>query len=204
MRPVTGSNTPQAGNTVSIQRSLDGHSFSVPALSDVPAGHDPVQVELLLPRTMLVPAELFDEEHAAELLAANGMPPAADECAVCCGREEDYAAVAAINREALRLVQAKLGNRARFTTPLLRTPRNATKTVWMCRRAELLYIKVYDGGSLQLAEVVPAETDADLAYFFERLNGCFPLAEFELRITGDTPKAARKLLGKRFKQAICE
>ena len=202
MRPVTGSNTPQAGNTVSIQRSLDGHSFSVPALSDVPAGHDPVQVELLLPRTMLVPAELFDKEHAAELLAANGMPPAADECAVCCGREEDYAAVAAINREALRLVQAKLGNRARFTTPLLRTPRNATKTVWMCRRAELLYIKVYDGGSLQLAEVVPAETDADLAYFFERLNGCFPLAEFELRITGDAPKAARKLLGKRFKQAM--
>ena len=96
MRPVTGSNTPQAGNKVSIQRSLDGHSFSIPALADVPAGHDPVQVELLLPHTMLVPAELFDEEHAAEMLAANGMPPAADECAVCCGREEEYVAVAAI------------------------------------------------------------------------------------------------------------
>ena len=90
MRPVTGSNTPRAGYTVSIQRSLDGHSFSVPALSDIPADHTAVQVELLLPRTMLVPAELFDEKHAAELLAANGMPPAADECAVCCGREEEY------------------------------------------------------------------------------------------------------------------
>lgn len=168
MKQATGSNTPQSGNKVSIQLSLDGHSFSVPALSELPAGEAPVTVELLLPRTMLVPAELFDEEHAAELLAANRHAPAADECAVCCGREEDYAAVAAINREALRLVQAKLSNRARFTTPLLRTPRNATKTVWMCRRAELLYIKVYDGGSLQLAEVVPAETDADLTYFFDR------------------------------------
>lgn len=190
---------------VSIQRSLDGHSFSIPALSDIPAGYDPVQVEVLLPHTMLVPAELFDEEHATELLAANGMPLTADECAVCCGREEQYVAVAAISSEALRLVKEKLGDRARFTTPLLRTPSKAVGTVWMCRRAELLYIKVYDGsGVLQLAEVVPAETDDDLVYFFERLNGCFPLAEFGLHITGDAPKAAHKLLGKRFKQAICE
>ena len=204
MRPVTGSNTPQAGYTVSIQRSLDGHSFSVPALSDIPADHTAVQVELLLPRTMLVPAELFDEKHAAELLAANGMPPAADECAVCCGREEEYAAVAAINREILRQIEEKLGDRAQFTTPLLHTPHDATKTVWMCRRAELLYIKVSDDRALQLAEVIPAGSDADLAYFFERLNGCFPLAGFELRIAGDSPKAARRLLGKRFKQATCE
>ncbi len=82
-----------------------------------------MQVELLLPRTMLVPAELFDEKHAAELLAANGMPPAADECVVCCGREEEYVAVAAINREMLRQIEEKLGDRARFTTPLLHTPR---------------------------------------------------------------------------------
>ncbi len=90
---------------------------------------------------MLVPAELFDEKHAAELLAANGMPPAADECAVCCGREEEYAAVAAINREILRQIEEKLGDRARFTTPLLHTPHDATKTVWMCRRAELSIYK---------------------------------------------------------------
>ena len=106
--------------------------------------------------------------------------------------------------EALRLVREKLGDRARFTTPLLRTPRNAAKTVWMCRRAELLYIKVYDGGTLQLAEVVPAESDVDLVYFFERLGGVFALKEFELRIAGDNSKMARKLLGKRFKQTVCE
>ena len=204
MRPATGSNTPQAGNKVSIQRSLDGHSFSIPALSEVPAGHDPVTVELLLPRTMLVPRELFDAGRAAELLAANGMPPAADECAVSCGTEEEYAAVAAVNREALQLVTEKLGVRARFTTPLLHTPRHAAKTVWMCRRAELLYIKVYDGGALQLAEVVPVETEADLLYFIGRLGGVFTLKEYELRIAGDDAKAARRLLGKTFRQAVCE
>ena len=101
-------------------------------------------------------------------------------------------------------VEEKLGDRARFTTPLLHTPVNTAKTMWMSRRAGLLYIKVYDGGELQLAEAIPAATDTDAAYFFERLDGCFPLKEYELRIAGDNPKAARKLLGKRFRQTTCE
>ena len=70
MKQATGSNTPQSGNKVSIQLSLDGHSFSVPALPELPAGEAPVTVELLLPRTMLVPGELFDAEWGAEMLAA--------------------------------------------------------------------------------------------------------------------------------------
>ena len=82
MRQATGSNTPQSGNKVSIQLSLDGHSFSVPALSELPAGEAPVTVELLLPGTMLVPGELFDAERGAEMLAANGMPPTAEESVV--------------------------------------------------------------------------------------------------------------------------
>ena len=109
-----------------------------------------------------------------------------------------------VSRQRLRQVEEKLGDRARFTTPLLHTPANTAKTVWMSRRAGLLYIKVYDGGELQLAEAIPAATDTDAAYFFERLDGCFPLKEYELRIAGDNPKAARKLLGKRFRQTTCE
>ena len=190
MRQATGSNTPQSGNKVSIQLSLDGHSFSVPALSELPAGEASVKVELLLPRTMLVPGELFDAERGAEMLAANGMPPTAEECVVASDPEAETVAVTAIDREALRQVEEKLGDRARFTTPLLHTPANAAKTVWMSRRAGLLYIKVYDNGELQLAEVIPAATDTDVAYFFDRLDGCFPLKEYELRIAGDNPKAA--------------
>lgn len=204
MKQVTGSNTPLANNKVSIQRSLDGHSFSVPALSELPVSNAPMEVELLLPHTMLVPEELFDAGHAAELLAANGMLVAADECVVHSESQDGLVAVTAIDREALRQITEKLGARARFTTPLLHTPTTAAKTVWMCRRADLLYIKVYDEGALQLAEVVPAETEPDTAYFFERLADRFLLAEYELRIADDSPKAARKLLGKRFKQTTCE
>ena len=213
MRQATGSNTPQSGNKVSIQLSLDGHSFSAHGLDGEFPGEEPVVAELLTARTMLVPEEglgtgdagtLLDAERGAEMLAANGMPPTAEESVVASDPEAEFVAVTAINREALRQVEEKLGDRARFTTPLLHTPANTAKTVWMSRRAGLLYIKVYDGGELQLAEAIPAATDTDAAYFFERLDGCFPLKEYELRIAGDNPKAARKLLGKRFRQTTCE
>ena len=83
MKQATGSNTPQSGNKVSIQLSLDGHSFSAPALSGEFPGDGPVEVELLTPRTTLVPEEFFDEACAGELLAAHlaaeGVPDAAVE-----------------------------------------------------------------------------------------------------------------------------
>ena len=82
MKQATGSNTPQATNKVSIQLTLDGHSFSAPALSGEFPGDGPVEVELLTPRTMLVPEELFDKEHAGEVLAAAGMAALPGECPV--------------------------------------------------------------------------------------------------------------------------
>ena len=57
------------------------------------------------------------------MLAANGMPPTAEESVVASDPEAEFVAVTAINREALRQVEEKLGDRARFTTPLLHTPR---------------------------------------------------------------------------------
>lgn len=123
MRQATGSNTPQSGNKVSIQLSLDGHSFSVPALSELPAGEAPVTVELLLPRTMLVPGELFDAERGAEMLAANGMPPTAEECVVSSDPEAEFVAVTAINREALRQVEEKLGRQGAVHHPAAAHPR---------------------------------------------------------------------------------
>ena len=206
MKRATGkTDTPQPGYKVSIQQSLDGHSFSVAAPPAFPAEAERIEAEVLTPRTMLVPVEYFAGERAAALLAANGMPALSGEETVCSDAEEEIVAVMALPGEALRQAAEAAGGRPlRFTTPLLHTPANTAKTVWMSRRAGLLYIKVYDGGELQLAEAIPAATDTDAAYFFERLDGCFPLKEYELRIAGDNPKAARKLLGKRFRQTTCE
>ena len=156
MKQVTGSNTPQATNKVSIQLTLDGHSFSAHGLDG----------EILLA-----------DVHAVAVMAAH--------------------------REALRQVEEKLGDRIRYTTPLLREVQAGTPTVWAYRTAGLLYIKVYDG-SLRFAGVIPAPDTADVCYFTERLEKEFALKSCELRISGDDAKACGKLLKGYFKRIVCE
>ena len=73
MKQATGSRTPRLTNKVSIQRSLDGHSFSVSGLDRDFTGEAIVTVEILTPQTLLVPADLLQTSTAAELLAAAGM-----------------------------------------------------------------------------------------------------------------------------------
>lgn len=204
MRQETGNNPAHAANKVSIQQSLDGHSFSAAGLSADFPGDAAVEVELLTDRTMLVPPELFDAAAGAAMLAANGMPPLAGQQIVCCEpRAGAVGAFMAVGGEALRQVGERLGGRARFTTPLLHTPGTLNAIVWMLRSAELLYIKVYDR-TLRFAEVIPAADDADILYFLERLGGEFALSDFELHIAGDNPKALRKLAGNRFRKVLCE
>ena len=131
MKQATGSNTPQSINKVSIQLTLDGHSFSAPALSGEFPGDGPVEVELLTPRTMLVPEELFDKEHAGEVLAAAGMAALPGECPVWSAPQQNAVAVMAAAENALAAVHERLGGRARYTTPLLCVPQTSVPTVWM-------------------------------------------------------------------------
>ena len=73
MKQATGSKTPNPIHKVSIQLALDGHSFSTPL--PAAAGEEPVEVELLTPKTMLVPAELFDEERGTRRWAPSHPKP---------------------------------------------------------------------------------------------------------------------------------
>lgn len=203
MKQVTGSNAPQATNKVSIQLTLDGHSFSAPALSGEFPGGDPVDVELLTARTMLVPADVFGAEDARALLAANGMAATADECAVYSAPHNGIVAVMAARRDAVWAVTEKLGDRVRYTTPLLRKVQAGVPTVWAYRTAGLLYIKVYDG-ALRFAGVIPAPDEADVCYFTERLGKEFPLTDYVLGISGDGAKACGKSLKGYFKRTVCE
>ena len=197
MKRATGkTDTPQPGYKVSIQQSLDGHSFSVAAPPAFPAEAERIEAEVLTPRTMLVPVEYFAGERAAALLAANGMPALSG---------EETVAVMALSGEALRQAAEAAGGRPlRFTTPLLHRPAADGNTVWLCRRAGLLYIKVYDDGRLRAAEVVAAADEAEIRYLAERLDAVFPLRGYTLLAAGDDPKALRKLLGKQFRKVVCE
>lgn len=203
MRQVTGSNNPSSKFGVSIQQSLDGHSFSLPELEQMTPSDKPVEVELLLPKTMLVPENLFQNERAAEFLAANGMPLAETECVVVCPARNGTVAVAAMEKKTRQLIAEKFPQ-ARFTSPLEHQPDETRRCAWICRRGTLLYVKVYRDGVLQLAEVIVGSTEAEIGYFIQRLGAEFPLAEYELRIAGDEPKKVRKWIGKVFEKVLCE
>ena len=102
MKQATGSRTPRLTNKVSIQRSLDGHSFSVSGLDRDFTGEAIVTVEILTPQTLLVPADLLQTSTAAELLAAAGMACRHDEQAVrsmprSLGRDKEVVAVMALD-----------------------------------------------------------------------------------------------------------
>ncbi|WP_282197134.1 hypothetical protein [Alistipes finegoldii] len=188
---------------MSIQLTLDGHSFSAPALSGEFPGDGPVEVELLTPRTTLVPEEFFDEACAGELLAAAGMAALPGERAVWSAPQQNAVAVMAAAEDALAAVHERLGGRARYTTPLLCVPQASVPTVWMYYAAGLLYIKVYDG-KLRFAEVVPAPDEADLLYMLERLGSEFRLRNYTLRIGSGDGRALKRKLGGYFRQIVCE
>lgn len=184
---------------------LDGHSFSVTGLEQArPTPATFTTVEVISPRSMLVPAALFNKDAAAEMLAANGMAPLPDETVVTNTTDNrQLAALMAIPWEALDLLSDKLGNEIRFTTPLL-TPLCTTEpSMWIEHTASLLYIKVYDA-KLQLCEVVAAQNETDIEYFFELLDREFPTRRYTLFLHGSGTARLKGLLSKRFKKTICE
>lgn len=208
MKQAIGSRTPRLTNKVSIQRSLDGHSFSVSGLDRDFTGEAIVTVEILTPQTLLVPADLLQTSTAAELLADAGMACRQDEQAVrsmprSLGRDKEVVAVMALDEKILQRIRGRLGYRADFTTPLLEGPTAAAQTVWLRRAPGMLYIKVF-GRTLRLAEVIPAAAEADILYFIDRLGRALPLGQMRLQIAGPGAKALRKLIGKRFRYVVCE
>lgn len=203
MKRATGRTNPvPATIEVSIRPASDGHSFSIRGLDGAGLSEP---VEVLTPRTTLVPAELFDSAEAERLLAAAGMAPEDGECAVWSAPQNDAVAVMAAPRAAVEEVRERLGclgREVRFTTPLLGSPQSAEAAIWMRQAGELLYIKVYDP-TLCYAEVLPASTEADRMYLFERLAAEFPTRERTLLLSGDDAKRLRKMFGGRFKRVSC-
>lgn len=197
MKRVTGSNHSVVNKGVSIQLKLGGHSFSPDTLPPVGEEND-IRCELLTPKTLLIPREEFDATVAGKLLEIAGMPPAEDECTIWSESEETAVAVMAFGCEQIEALRKRFGDRLHFTSPLLFTPQCAPASVWLCRKEDLLYIKVYDDG-LRFAEVVTIQTDADLLYYIELLNREFKFAQFELCPAGEIGGTAYKMLRRYFK-----
>ncbi len=212
MKQVTGSNCCASTNKVSIQQSLDGHSFSVPTPDQWKNDGEPLEFEIITPLTMLVPAEIFEQAHAQELMAANGTPVPQNMSVVWSSprditttpeQTQRVIALMAIDKKMLRTVTKASSGNFRYTSPLLADFCPSQPSMRLQHVADTLYIKVYDG-RLRLAEAIAAHDEADLLYFVERAAEELDLKKLELHISGDRTRTMSKLIGKRFKKIICE
>ncbi|MBE6195640.1 MAG: hypothetical protein E7137_00915 [Rikenellaceae bacterium] len=178
---------------MSIRLWSDGHSFPREQLEAAKSGGG-LSVELLSPRTTLVPAPHFRPEEAAELLRLAGLPCRESECAVWSDPEEEVVAVMAIDRATHDLLPPQ----TLFTSPLLAQNPGVENIALLSRYENLLYIKIWER-TLRLAEVLKVENDEDLIYFLTRLGEVIPLGEYSLVVAGDEPQKLRKLVKKLFK-----
>ncbi|MBQ8307212.1 MAG: DUF3822 family protein [Alistipes sp.] len=170
---------------MSIRLWSDGHSFPTTHSTMDPTK---VVVEFLSPKTTLVPADLYQEEQAAEYLSLAGMPCSKEEIAIRTSPQEGCVAVMAINR-ALR---EQLPEQATFTSPLLPTESPTTPTAILEQHGNLLYIQLWNP-SLQLAEVLPIQQQEEILYYLARLAQLFPLKGMKLQCRGEEPKRLRKV-----------
>lgn len=196
---------------MSIQLTLSGHSFS---RSDLPrlSSRDKrmVEIEVMSDRVTLVPVEVFNDQNAAQLLQVVGIEQRDDERVVTvCDQKQGIAAIMALPTTLLATVEERYGRRAEFTTPLLRTRICTEPTVWLYLAADLIYIKVWQGGKLRMAEALPRKKAEDVLYYASTLDKRFALKGFKVVVAGteavaDEVRETAKLLNKFYKRVVCE
>lgn len=189
---------------VSIQLALDGHSFSIVGAQGI-LPESAVKVEILTNRTLLIPEEIFDPQHAPLLLAADGKTPLTGEETVWSNPHNGIVAVMSVPSEALQQLHEYLDadTSVEYITPLLVDLRPSKPTMLLQLTGRYLYIKIYRTG-LRLAEILPVPTDTDIRYAIERLDCTFPTREYALRTVGKEAYRLAKLISNRFKSVRCE
>ncbi len=196
---------------MSIQLTLSGHSFS---RSDLPrlSNYDEqwVNIEVITERTMLAPIEVLDPEKANELMRVAGINLDNEEQVVIVRDERaGIAALMALPRVLIATVEERYGDHFEFTTPLLRTRICTEPTAWLYLANELIYIKVWDGGKLRMAEVLPRKKEEDSLYYTAMIDRRFGLNRFRVVVAGtkaaeNEVRSTAKLLNKFYKKVVCE
>jgi hypothetical protein len=140
-------------------------------------------------RTVLVPADLYEEGAGKDYLRFNGMTLAADEVAVASSPHDGIVAVMAVRADEWdehrdRCERGEVG----VTSPLLRvaTERVRGRNVNIVLTDENVYMAVWDDG-LKMAEAMPDNSVDSLLYYMQVVGRRFNLRKFEIRVRG--PKA---------------
>lgn len=178
-----------------------GHSFSSADIEAVRNASQPVVVNLISAKTTLVPAELFDKEHAIDYLHDVGLYPAHNECVVYSKENEGIVAVMAMSAKCCDALREAATHGLNFTSPLLES--NALdKGCAIHLEGDVLYVYINDNG-LRFAEVMECTTDADVLYYLTKIGEAYNFNNMYARATGDT-KRLLPLTKHLFKDIICE
>ena len=196
---------------MSIQLTLSGHSFSrsdLPRLSNI--DEQGVNIEVITERTMLAPTEILNPEQATELMLIAGFClDKEDQVVIVHDEKTGIAALMALPRVLVATVEERYGDHYEFTTPLLRTRVCTEPTAWLYLANDLIYIKVWDGGKLRMAEVLPRKKEEDSLYYAAMIDRRFGLNGFRVVVSGTKAveneiRSTAKLLNKFYKKVVCE
>jgi hypothetical protein len=196
---------------MSIQLTLSGHSFSrsdLPRLSNI--DEQGVNIEVITERTMLAPTEILDPEQATELMLIAGFClDKEDQVVIARDEKTGIAALMALPQVLVATVEERYGDHYEFTTPLLRTRVCPEPTAWLYLANGLIYIKVWDGGKLRMAEVLPRKKEEDSLYYAAMIDRRFGLNSFRVVVSGTKAveneiRSTAKLLNKFYKKVVCE
>jgi hypothetical protein len=179
-----------------------GHSFSSADIEAVRNASQPVVVNLISAKTTLVPAELFDKEHAIDYLHDVGLYPAHNEFVVYSKENEGIVAVMAINAECYKQLQEAATHGLSFIMPLMEEYEEMYKGCAIHLEGDVLYVYINDNG-LRFAEVMECTTDADVLYYLSVVNEAYNIYNMHARAKGDVARLKRVCKGL-FKELLCE
>lgn len=180
---------------MSIRIFSDGHSFPEKELATSTTAP---RVELCTRRTQLLPAACYGEAEGRELLSLAGLAPEEQEQIVCSEEMEGMVALMAFDAALLRRLPAT----CRFSSPLLTAPK-LRDGVWMMPLRGLLYIKVWQGGKVRLAEVVDAATEDEQLYYALQLASKLALPTPKLHWQGPLSSGFKRQLKQAYSSILC-
>lgn len=183
-------------NKVSIRLESGGHSFSEEQLTKAVASGERVEMEIITPRTTLMPADAHLSPD--EVLRMAGLAPLATECAVKSEAVDGRVAVMAVDSAlCARLKECS----AVFSSPLSSVD-CSREGAMLNLIGSVLYLHIVEGGVLRVAEALPVANDADILYYLERFNEVYLIYNKAAYIKGGS--RIETIAKKFFKSVICE
>lgn len=197
--------TLQNNNNVSIQLLLGGHSFSkqiAARLTELDAAEH-ITIYVPTSKSVAMPAEQYSEASAAEHLAALGSAPSAEECIVVDCATEGVVVLMALERSLHDEIEACYGGKVEYRSPMFMDDA-VSDGVTLRLVHDVLYIRLYAGGRMLLAEAVAAKGDADIIYYLASIDEVYAIFNNARAHARGDVKRLRPVAKRLFKHISCE